>query len=77
MAIQLIEQSNENVCALAFLVHQNIDVHITYLHACCEYQFIWSFNKWFIDISILVNQSEEHVHAHVWCDINELQYIAV
>jgi hypothetical protein len=78
MAIQfqkLFEQSNENVwaCTLVCLVHQSIDIHITYL--CCEYQFIWSFDKWFIDISILANQSKEHVHAHWDWDINELQCI--
>jgi hypothetical protein len=64
-----INQSNSSTrafaCGLAFSVCQSIDDHIIYL--CYEYQLIWTYNEWFIGISILANQIQAHVHARaVW-----------
>ena len=64
-----ISQSNSSTractCSLTFSMCQSIDVHIIYL--CCKYQLIWTYNKWFIGISILANQIQAHVHARaVW-----------
>jgi hypothetical protein len=60
-----IDQSNSShVHARAgwyFSVYQSIHVHIIYL--CCEYQIIWSYNEWFIDLLILANQIQAHAHA--------------
>jgi hypothetical protein len=46
-----------------FLIYQAINIYIKYL--CCEYQRIWTFNKWFIRGLVLASQIQAHVHARV------------
>jgi hypothetical protein len=46
-----------------FLVYKSIDIHIIYL--CCEYELIWTYNDWFIGVSVLLANSNSSACACV------------